>query len=788
MKGKPLALPWGRTPRLDSGVRGSLVLGFPSISHVTVSGQSGTLVGQGSAHNRDCGHRSPSASMLRKRLICFALTQKSLDTFCQTFHIPNDVHPQLPSPNQIIHEMPTGKIEIDLFAFIPVADPIKVEVRERECAEGEVRLLDSTVGRVVPLLPVSPARAESEWEASVERLFDEGGSENQGDSAAGGGHDAEIESSTGVRIIDAENVTAERPKRPRKKRQDASDTGVVGEQHAECGSWCHGRGNFAYGYFFGVCYTEALECTTNVASIPSVLAPKTSTKVVTPVHASMFHDYDFTGMWIVSNDTLLDDHDVSLEFIDHLAPPVLFSQIREMDYHHLFTEFNVGSTRQAYLNAEVKMWTEYCLSERRRSESECEKRVKLLKIREGEIENLKAQLSLKEAEAAKAIRLRAEASNFKAVSAFEAAERVHVDELNILRQKNLALEDERNSLNGKVTKLQSLGFAKCRELEDVDVTVTSLKFQNDGLVNQVHELETTCFGLQVKFIVYENCMEQLEKFQDDQMKVVNDKFDKLYIDFMDMALHLREKFYPNLLCTIFGRRWLLSHGMELVIVNCLNSLEYLYALGAAISKAIEKGMQDRLSAGITHGKEGKVLTVVAAYNPSAEIDYIFALQQLQNVSFPLLSKLKSNKDASVETVMDILHLEGPLAEKLGLNELQPDVDQLMVPIHYSSDKVVVGATALSLALDVSSVRVRKIRENITNYRSILHYVFVPLAEPLSAAALTSMEGTSNIVSAAANTTTALSTTFAFASTDPPITVEDYEIIGTNGPKDAQGNG
>ncbi|GJW92624.1 hypothetical protein Tco_0170177, partial [Tanacetum coccineum] len=691
---------------------------------------------------------------------------------------------------------------IDLFAFIPVADPIKVKVRERECAEGEVRLLDSTVGRVVPLLPVSPARAESEWEASVERLFDEGGSKNQGDSAAGGGHDAEIESSTGVRIIDAENVTAERPKRPRKKRQDASDTG--GSSHppkklrgitefparrlpasgppTDSITGINLRTLSPTKRFVISSYSSHHSSTTNVASIPSVLAPKTSTKVVTPVHASMFHDSDFTGMWIVSNDTLLDDHDVSLEFIDHLAPPVLFSQIREMDYHQLFTEFNVGSTRQAYLNAEVRMWTEYCLSERRRSESECEKRVKLLKIREGEIENLKAQLSLKEAEAAKAIRLRAEASNFKAV------EKSLWDETNALKERKAILEKERSALDVKVTDLEASTMEKECELTDLNSLLTFVKSQNENLVDQVHELETTCFGLQVKFIVYENCMEQLEKFQDDRMKVVNDKFDKLYIDFMDMALHLREKFYPNLLCTIFGRRWLLSHGMELVIVNCLNSLEYLYALGAAISKAIEKGMQDGLSAGITHGKEGKVLTVVAAYNPSAEIDYIFALQQLQNVSFPLLSKLKSNKDASVETVMDILHLEGPLAEKLGLNELQPDVDQLMVPIHYSSDKVVVGATALSLALDVSSVRVRKIRENITNHRSILHYVFVPLAEPLSAAALTSMEGTSNIVSAAANTTTALSTTFAFASTDPPITVEDYEIIGTNGPKDAQGNG
>ncbi|GKG58232.1 hypothetical protein Tco_0592011, partial [Tanacetum coccineum] len=41
----------------------------------------------------------------------------------------------------------------------------------------------------------------------------------------------------------------------------------------------------------------------------------------------------------VPNDTLLDDHDVSWEFVDHLAPPILFAQ------NHLFTKFNVLTAR-----------------------------------------------------------------------------------------------------------------------------------------------------------------------------------------------------------------------------------------------------------------------------------------------------------------------------------------------------------------------------------------------------------------------------------------------------------
>ncbi|GKG53500.1 hypothetical protein Tco_0554900, partial [Tanacetum coccineum] len=89
--------------------------------------------------------------------------------------------------------------------------------------------------------------------------------------------------------------------------------------------------------------------------------------------------------------------------------------------------------------------------------------------------------------------------------------------------------------------------------------------------------------------------------------------------------------------------------MKLAIVNCLHPPKYLSALRVTVSKAIENGMQDGLSTGIIHVKEGRVLTDVDAHNPSAEADYIFALQQFQSVNFSLLSKLKSNKDASIET-------------------------------------------------------------------------------------------------------------------------------------------
>ncbi|GJV91838.1 hypothetical protein Tco_1539651, partial [Tanacetum coccineum] len=352
-------------------------------------------------------------------------------------------------------------------------------------------------------------------------------------------------------------------------------------------------------------------------------------------------------------------------------------------------------------------------------------RAELLKVREKEVEDLKAHLLLKEAEAAEAIRLHAKASKFKAV------EKSLQDEVKALKERNASLEKERDALDVKVMGLKASGMGKDREIIDLNAQLTSVKSHNNSLVDQVHELE-----------------------------IVNDKFDKLYADFVEMALHLEEKFYLYLLTTISGHRWLLTYGMKLAIIKCLNSLEYLFALGAAFGKAIEKGMQDGLAAGITHGKEGRELTDVDAHNPSVEVDYVSALQQLQDVNFSLLADLKSNKDASVETVMNSLRMEDPLVEKLGLSELQPHVDQLMVPIHRSPDQVVLGASALSLSLDVST---------------------------LAVTALTSTKGTSNVIPATADTTTALSITFASSITIAPISVYNYEVVGTDNQADADGN-
>ncbi|GJZ52858.1 hypothetical protein Tco_0607743 [Tanacetum coccineum] len=269
----------------------------------------------------------------------------------------------------------------------------------------------------------------------------------------------------------------------------------------------------------------------------------------------------------MTNGSRLDDGRVCREMVDEFAPPKFFSSVRGIEHDQLFTEFNVGAARHMSLSIEVRMCAEYNVKERMRLKSVVEKQDELLKARDGEIEGFKAQLLLKEIEAAEATHLRAQTFNLEAV------EKSLWDEVNALKEHNL----------------------------------TSAKSQNDNLVDRVHELEISSAGLQEKITVYDNCMEQLEKFQDDRMKVVNDKLAKLDADLAKIACHLEERFYPHLLNTIPGR-----------------------------SRAIEKGMQSGLAAGIDHGREGRILADVAAYNPNAEADFNSALQKFrEKVDFPL---------------------------------------------------------------------------------------------------------------------------------------------------------
>ncbi|GKD48353.1 hypothetical protein Tco_1277329, partial [Tanacetum coccineum] len=166
------------------------------------------------------------------------LTQEALDAFCEAFHIPEELHPVLPSRNDTMHERPTGKIglytrivptvglfQMDLFSFIHVLDPTKVKVTERERMEGEPPLLETTVGCTVPLLPIVPDRAKDKLEDSIDRLFDEGGSGDQAyqGGSVGGASNVHIQPVSEAADTTVEDVAPLQPRLQRKRKATVVD-------------------------------------------------------------------------------------------------------------------------------------------------------------------------------------------------------------------------------------------------------------------------------------------------------------------------------------------------------------------------------------------------------------------------------------------------------------------------------------------------------------------------------------------------------------------------------------
>ncbi|GJZ11178.1 hypothetical protein Tco_0545937 [Tanacetum coccineum] len=281
----------------------------------------------------------------------------------------------------------------------------------------------------------------------------------------------------------------------------------------------------------------------------------------------------YVTRWNVINEYALDDPDVFCNLVDQLAPPLLFSQLRSMDYEQLFTEFNVRVARQTCLGAEVRMRLEHEIRGSKRFEGKCAIQDGWLKEKDAKLASLKAQPSLKEAEAVEAIRLRSQ------VVVVEAAEAARASELNALKEQNAVLE-------GQVTALESAAVRKDVELassnaqiakvtqdlsnlqlsyDELSIKATTHKSKKDKLIDQASTLEGTCSGLR-------------------------DEVAGLDADLMETALHLDEEFYPRYLTTIAGRRWILGHGLKLAVMKCLQSPKYLVALRGAIGRAINKDM------------------------------------------------------------------------------------------------------------------------------------------------------------------------------------------------------
>ncbi|GJW52209.1 hypothetical protein Tco_0093560 [Tanacetum coccineum] len=330
---------------------------------------------------------------------------------------------------------------------------------------------------------------------------------------------------------------------------------------------------------------------------------------------------------------------------------------RCMDYDQLYTEFNVGAGQQICLESEVRSRAEYELELKEKLKGKYDARGRLLEEKDLEILKLKSLL----AEEA------------------EKAERAETAE----KDTDISLLDSR------VTHLKSAlndSRAACAEAGSL---ITSLTSERDRLTSEVSTLHTA----------FQDFKEKAEAQQEEQAQVLYNRVAELEAHVMDVSGRLEGEFYPAYLTTLVGRRWFLTHGIQLDVLKCFKSPEYQGILGHALGRAVDFGMHEGLEAGYEHGVAGTQLSAVEAYSPeAARTSYLDAVRALEDVDFPLVNFLKSKKDAGMDEVLDCFILDGPLADLPKAAHLQPCLEQLSVPIHHSDDKAIVGETSLSFDL------------------------------------------------------------------------------------------
>ncbi|GJZ21871.1 hypothetical protein Tco_0558910 [Tanacetum coccineum] len=296
-------------------------------------------------------------------------------------------------------------------------------------------------------------------------------------------------------------------------------------------------------------------------------------------------------------------------------------------------------------------------------------------------------------------------------------------------------EIKRNALSERVTTLESVTTSKEAELAPLSSQVTKLtadlsgfQLSRDELNSKVASLEyeRDCLAAQVSAahwsLSLSSFRERIKALQDEQAKALGDRVAELDAQLSEMAIHFDE---------------------------------YL---------------SDGLKAGIDHGKAGRDLSVVEAYDPSAEYKYVDVVNALGAVDFSLLSELESKKDSSIVDLIDSLCLEGVLAEIPGAKNLQPSLEQLMLSIHEPEDNVVFAETSLSSSLEIVNLRVQRFREEAKEKRLSLTNVMTHFVEPLSSKSLTGEASTS------ATPITTLSTTFASSVVIPPSSVVSDQVL------------
>nr|GEU84920.1 putative transposase (putative), gypsy type [Tanacetum cinerariifolium] len=125
--------------------------------------------------------------------------------------------------------------------------------------------------------------------------------------------------------------------------------------------------------------------------------------------------------------------------------------------------------------------------------------------------------------------------------------------------------------------------------------------------------------------------------------------------------------------------------LEVMVFAKLDEVTYLTGQNVELSGTVSRLELEGLDAGFEHGKAGRSLVTIEAYDAGVEAKYVAAVHDLENVYFSLLDQLEALKDYPLKLLMFCLMLEGSYSEDdltPKFRKMQLVSNQVTVPVYY----------------------------------------------------------------------------------------------------------
>ncbi|GKA09810.1 hypothetical protein Tco_0689243 [Tanacetum coccineum] len=275
-------------------------------------------------------------------------------------------------------------------------------------------------------------------------------------------------------------------------------------------------------------------------------------------------DNIYVPEWGVTNGARVDNRALFRNLLNHITPGY-WAMLCNLSPATFLDGFNINSAQHTCMISELRLRYEHEIMAREKFMKKFTNTCAVVQQRDAEIAALRTRLEKSEREAAEVVSL------CGSISELEVGVAVKSQEVDTFGTKNA-------ELSSKVSALES----KRGELKRHDIKL------------------------------------------DDKARRFEQKSAELDARIADVRRDMDNDLYPHMFTVIVGRRWLLSHGVHLAMMKCAQSAECQSALGKVITLAVNNGIQEGLEARIEHGRSGRTLAQVEAYDPGVKDDFVSA--------------------------------------------------------------------------------------------------------------------------------------------------------------------